>query len=336
MGEDVLSVLEGEPIWVIRMAEDPELRPDLLSGEIRDRCAQAAEKLGEVGKGRVRRALERVLLLDEGRVQRALQLLCDCGVFEQVIPELHATVHFSQEAGRKHKDVWEHTKQVVAQAPPRPAVRWAALLHDIGKVQTRTFGPNGKVQFLGHAEKGAAMFRRISRRLGFPRELGRRVHFLILKHLRANQYTGQWSDSAVRRFYRQAGDYLEDLLDLSRADITTKRKKRKREARGFLDELTQRVAELEREDARLPPLPPGVGNAIMDHFDLKPGPLVGKMRKLLVEAVERGELAPRMEPGEYVDYLEAHRDLWEQGESIERLSDEVGPGNGRGEGGLRE
>ena len=74
------------------------------------------------------------------------------------LPELEATVDFSQEAGRKHKDVWEHTKQVVRQSVPRPAVRWAALLHDIGKVPTRTFTPDGGVHFHRHSEVGARMF----------------------------------------------------------------------------------------------------------------------------------------------------------------------------------
>ena len=102
--------------------------------------------------------------LDEG-----LQWMHDVGLLAVLLPELEATVDFSQEAGRRHKDVWEHTKQVVRQSVPRPAVRWAALLHDIGKVSTREFLPDGRVTFHRHAEVGARMFDPIARRLGFDR-----------------------------------------------------------------------------------------------------------------------------------------------------------------------
>ena len=96
-----------------------------------------------------------------------LQWLHEAGVLQQVVPELDATVNFSQEAGRRHKDVWEHTKQVVMQSPAQPIVRWAALLHDIGKVDTRVMLSEGKVTFHRHAEVGARLFETLARRLGF-------------------------------------------------------------------------------------------------------------------------------------------------------------------------
>jgi poly(A) polymerase len=150
-------------------------------------------------------------------VHVALQWLHDVGAMAKLLPEIEATVDFSQESGRKHKDVWEHTKQVVRQAIPDPAVRWAALLHDIGKVPTRTFTPDGGVHFHGHAEVGARMFDPIARRLAFDRAAKQKVRFLILHHLRANQYAPSWTDSAVRRFDREMGEHLDDLLALSRA-----------------------------------------------------------------------------------------------------------------------
>ena len=123
----------------------------------------------------------------------------------------------------------------VRQAVPRTEVRWAALLHDIGKVKNRRIEPNGEVHFFGHAEVGAAMFDRLQRRVPIFRgeeALARSVRFLILHHLRASQYDGSWTDSAIRRFAKEMGAGLCDLLDLSRADITTKRPERKKKEIG--------------------------------------------------------------------------------------------------------
>ena len=142
----------------------------------------------------------------------------------------------------RHKDVWKHTKQVVRQSVPRIEVRWASLFHDIGKVKTRTISPEGKVHFLGHAEVGARMFDRVDRRLPlFADEptLRSTVRFLILHHLRANQYEASWTDSAVRRFARELGVHLDDLLCLARADITTKRPEKKTHGLGQIAELVR-------------------------------------------------------------------------------------------------
>src|SRR5690606_12988268 len=115
----------------------------------------------------------------------AMQWMRDTGVMVELIPELDATVEFSQEGGRRHKDVWEHTKTVVRQAVPRAEVRWAAVLHDIGKVPTRRFTSEGRVTFHGHAEIGVKMFRRgPAKRIAFPPPVRKRVEELIRYHLR--------------------------------------------------------------------------------------------------------------------------------------------------------
>ncbi len=304
--DDLASILDGQPLWVLLVARDETFAPERLSESLRAQCVSAVQRLDDVDPTEIRQALEEILLLpDPGP---ALQWLCDIGALEKLLPELHATVALSQEAGRRHKDVWAHTKQVVAQAPPRPLLRWAALLHDIGKVETRTFTPDGKVQFLGHAEKGARMFRRIAKRLFFPKPVASKIHFLILKHLRANQYEGQWTDAAVRRFYKDVGEHLDDLLDLSRADITTARPAKKAKALRQLDELAQRIEQLKQQDAKVPPLPSGLGNALMEHFELQPGPKIGVIRRHLEEQVESGTLDAEREAAYYIEYLESCRD----------------------------
>jgi poly(A) polymerase len=220
-----------------------------------------------------------------------------------LLPELEATRDLAQEAGRRHKDVWEHTKLVVRQAVPRPAVRWAALLHDIGKVPTRTFTENG-VHFHGHAEVGARMFDKIVRRIPFERSMRQKIRFLIKHHLRSNQYSESWSDSAVRRFAREMGIHLHDLLDLSRADITSRRPGRRKFLLEQIRELSQRISALQEADAKEPPLPTGVGSAIMAHFGLAPSREVGELKRALERAIESGELEARRENEYYVAWLE--------------------------------
>ncbi|MEO5767220.1 MAG: HD domain-containing protein [Polyangia bacterium] len=268
---------------------------------ITEAAREAAPTLVQVGPDRLRTGIEAVIMsrgLDLG-----LQWMHDSGVLRAVLPELEATVDFSQEAGRRHKDVWEHTKQVVRQSVPTPAVRWAALLHDVGKVPTRVLLPDGRVTFHRHAEIGARMFDPIAKRLGFERPLRQKIRFLILHHLRANAYESSWTDAAVRRFDHEMGGDLDDLLDLSRADVTSRRPGRRQEAVANIHALKERILAIRELDARVPPLPPGLGNAIMEAFALAPSRRIGDIRKLCQDAVERGELEERRDADYYVEYL---------------------------------
>lgn len=232
----------------------------------------------------------------------AMQWLLDVGLMDAILPELAATVAFSQEGGRRHKDVWEHTKAVVRQAVPRPLVRWAAVLHDIGKVPTRRFVGAGKVTFHGHAEEGARMFRRgPARRIAFPPALAAEIEALILHHLRPGHYDGSWTDAAVRRFALEMGPHLRDVLDLSRADITSKRPGKRQRCLALISELARRIEAIQAADARVPPLPPGLGDALMRALELPPGRHIGALRQRLSALCEAGELAPGQPPEVYVD-----------------------------------
>jgi poly(A) polymerase len=129
------------------------------------------------------------------------------------------------------------------------------------------------------------------------------VRFLILHHLRASQYEASWTDSAVRRFAREMGDLLDDLLDLSRADITTKRPEKKRRGLRQISDLAERVRALEEQDAVVPPLPSGIGDAIMQAFCIPPSRRVGEIKKALEAAVEAGEIAPHQGAEVYIAFL---------------------------------
>ncbi|MBL8717002.1 MAG: HDIG domain-containing protein [Myxococcales bacterium] len=256
----------------------------------------------------VRAGLDRVLMGENP--EAGLDALLEGGVLSVLLPEVDALVGFGDGEFR-HKDVWKHTKQVVSQAVPRLEVRWGSLLHDIGKVRTRSITPDGEVHFFGHAEVGARMFDKMNRRIAlFATEeaLREEVRFLILHHLRAAQYDASWTDSAVRRFAKELGEHLEDLLCLSRADITTKRPEKKRRGLRQIDELAERIRSIREEDAKVPPLPKGLGTAVTARFGVPPSPALGAILRGLTAAIEAGELPARQPFDVYLDFLAEHRD----------------------------
>jgi poly(A) polymerase len=265
-------------------------------------CRERVPQLRAAAPRAIVQAMTEVLLHRD--VDVALQWLQEIGFIATFYPELEATRNLKQEPGRHHKDVWEHTKLVVKQAVPRPVVRWAALLHDIGKVPTRTFTDKG-VHFHGHAEVGARMFNKIQDRLPFDRETRRSVRFLIRHHLRSAQYDETWTDSAVRRFYTQMGEHLRDLLDLSRADITSKRPGRRRALLHQISALSQRIEALRAEDAKGPALPKGLGTEIISRFGVAPSKELGDLIKRLTAEVEAGNLERQQSFEYYLDWLES-------------------------------
>jgi len=303
----VRGLIDADPVVMLEIAgaiaNDGEGRfpPENVTTLVAEQHARIAD----ADKARTRAAIESMLM---GRdVDAALEWLHLTGILRLLFPELHATVDLGQETGRQHKDVWAHTKQVVRQTVRRPLVRWAALLHDIGKVPTRTYTPDG-VHFHGHAEVGARMFDKIHTRFAFARDERHTIRFLVKHHLRTNQYSDQWTDSAVRRFHREMGPHMTDLLDLSRADITSKRPGRRKMILEQISALSDRVVVLVEEDAKLPPLPGGVGNAIMTAFEIAPSRLIGDLKRALEGAIERGDLEARREDAYYVAYI-ARQDL---------------------------
>jgi poly(A) polymerase len=268
----------------------------------------SAADLSALGPGDIRPHLDRVLLGEHAG--EGLDSLLATGALDSLLPEVKAMVGFGDGEWR-HKDVWKHTKQVVTQSVPRIEVRYSALFHDIGKVRTRSISPSGEVHFFGHAEVGARMFDKLERRehlFAADETLRDEVRFLVLHHLRASQYDGKWTDSAVRRFAREIGPYLDDLLCLSRADITTKRPEKKRRGIAQIDELGERISALAEEDAVQPLLPTGVGNEIMVVFKLPPSRLIGEIKRALEAAVDAGEIEGRLESAAYVEFVGQHRE----------------------------
>jgi poly(A) polymerase len=236
-----------------------------------------------------------------------LTFLATTGVLAHLWPAGQAMVEFRADQGRyHHKALWPHTLGVVSQAPARVAVRWAALLHDAGKVTTRSADGAGDVHFYGHETVGAGIVDEAARRFRFDKDLHHRVRILVLLHQRPALYEKSWSDGAVRRLIRDAGAGLDDLLDLSRADVTSHRPGVREGVLVRLAELQARTAEIIQKDGRAPLLPKGIGQAIMAHFGIAAGPRIGILKDRLEQAVLDGALPRDGTAEEYLEYLERH------------------------------
>ncbi len=298
---DPEQTLREDPLRVLRVARFVSRFGFRPTDRVRRATTRVASSILDISRERWFVEMNKLLLGDH--VPRALTFLRETRVLGFILPELAATVGFDQTSEYHHKDVWQHTVRVVAQTPHRLAVRWAALLHDVGKVWTREYAPGGKVHFFRHEDMGAMLVEAVAGRFRFPNTLRARVRFLVKHHLRANLYDGSWTESAVRRFNREMGEHLDDLLDLSRADVTSANPQRRKRALSLVEELARRSAEIAEKDSQLPLLPKGLGRLIMDHFGLAPGRRIGDLRDLVEDAILRDELPLGTPADQMVTYL---------------------------------
>lgn len=248
-----------------------------------------APSLARISRERVRDELNKLLTGPEP--SRGVLLLCDLKLAEHSLPELLAMRGMQQEAGR-YKDVFAHTLQVLDRTPPRLGLRWAALLHDVAKPRTLRVQPNGEVHFFGHDRVGERMARKIMLELRQDTHLAEAVAHLVGLHLRANAYEPDWTDGAVRRFVREVGDdALEDLLALSRADVTSARADRRMAIARSVAELEARIRTLREQEDIAKLASPLDGHDLMTLFDRKPGPWIKPIKDHLLELVLDGVLA---------------------------------------------
>ena len=254
-----------------------------------------ADRLEIVSAERIRDEFSRLLL---GRYPRAgLAVLVESGLAAQMLPELPA-LQLEIDEHHRHKDVFEHSLTVLDQAidleddGPDLTLRLAALLHDIGKPRTRRFESGGGVSFHHHEVVGARMTAKRMRALHFPKSEIEDVSRLVELHLRFHGYgTGEWTDSAVRRYVRDAGPLLPRLHKLTRADSTTRNQRRARALQRAYDSLEERIAQLAAE-AELAAIRPELdGNAIMQILAIPPGRAVGEAYQFLLELrLEQGPM----------------------------------------------
>ena len=282
---------DDDPLRMMRAARFAAQLDFTVDDDVIDAMRQQAERLQIVSAERVREELTKIVMSQHPRI--GLTLLVDTGLADYVLPEL-PLLRLEADEHHHHKDVYEHTLTVLEQAmvleqaheptcEPDLTLRLAALLHDIGKPKTRRFEAGGKVSFHHHEVVGARMTKKRMQALRFPNDLTDDVALLVELHLRFHGYgTGEWTDSAVRRYVRDAGDQIVRLHKLTRADSTTRNRKRALALQHAYDHLEERIAKLSEEEELAAIRPDLDGKQIMRILDIPPGPVVGEAYDFLL------------------------------------------------------
>jgi poly(A) polymerase len=282
-----------DPLRMLRAARfiaGYDLRPD---DDLVAAVRALHDRLEIVSAERIRDELDRLVVVE--RPGSGLRFLVETGLAAEFLPELPALA-LAEDPLHRHKDVLAHTVAVVERARPDRILRLAALFHDVGKPKTRSFEPGGKVTFHHHEVVGARMTRERMSALRYPTDDIEQVSRLVELHLRFHGYDdagdGGWTDSAVRRYARDAGPLLLGKLnELTRADCTTRNRRKAAELAARMDRLQARIAALEEAEELASLRPDLDGNEVMELLGIGPGPDVGKAMAFLKELrIEHGPL----------------------------------------------
>src|SRR5689334_7419950 len=287
-----------DPLRILRAARFAAKLGFAVAPEVRAAMTEQAGRLEIVSTERITSELTKLMLTPDPAL--GIDVLVQTGVADEVLPEV-SRLRMEADEHHRHKDVYQHSLTVLRQAialEPRYGldgdltVRLAALLHDIGKPKTRTLLPDGRVAFHLHEVKGANMTKRRLTALRFPNDVIRDVSRLVELHLRFHGYgDGEWTDSAVRRYVRDAGPLLTRLHVLTRADCTTRNQAKAARLSRAYDGLEQRIAELSEQEELARLRPELDGNDIMRILGVPPGPVVGRAHRYLLELrINQGEL----------------------------------------------
>ena len=276
---------------------------------------EMASRIEIISAERIRDELSKLLLAPNPRA--GLQLLVETGIAEIILPEI-PKLKLELDEHHRHKDVFEHSLIVLEQAialekshepnfEPDLVLRLAALLHDIGKPKTRKFETGGGVSFHHHEVVGAKLAKKRMTALRFSNDEIESVYRLIELHLRFHGYgSGEWTDSAVRRYVRDAGDQLARLHKLTRADCTTRNKKKADNLARTYDSLEERIQHLQAQEELNSIRPTLDGQQIMKLLGIKPGPMVGKAYNFLLELrLDRGPMDEATATAELMKWWEA-------------------------------
>jgi len=268
-----------DPLRMLRLFRFVSTLGFTASEEALRAVVRLKERLQIVSVERIRNEFDKLMVGED--VVVALGALVDSGLANEFIPELPALA-VEQDPIHKHKDVLAHTIAVVDNVNPRLRLRLAALFHDIGKPATREFNKGG-VSFHHHEVVGARMTRSRMNDLRYPKDMIKETSQLVFLHMRPHTYKMGWTDSAVRRYVRDAGPLLEDLNELVRCDVTTRNERRARAISNRIDDLEVRIAELAEKEELDKLRPPIDGNDVMKYLGLKPSRQVGEIMDMLLE-----------------------------------------------------
>ena len=291
------SSFSDDPLRMMRAARFVAQLDFTVDPEIVEAINKMSDRLSIISAERVRDEFTKTLMSTNPRL--GLRLLVDTGLASSFLPEL-PKLKLEIDEHHHHKDVYEHTLTVLEQAisledrlgGPNLVIRLAALLHDIGKPRTRELIPGGGVSFHHHEVVGAKMCKKRLKELRFDSKTVDDVSTLVFLHLRFHGYgSGEWTDSAVRRYIRDAGELLVHLHVLTRADCTTRNKRKADQLAATYDSLEARIESLMQEEELNKIRPDLDGQQIMELLGIKPSRLVGEAYEFLLELrMERGPL----------------------------------------------
>ncbi len=284
-----------DPLRMLRAARFVSQLGFELAPRVREAIVAMAPEIDRITAERVRTELDK--LIGGEYPTEGIDIMCETGLAERVLPEVPA-MKLEIDEHHQHKDVYQHSLTVLRQAidqehgDPDLVLRWAALLHDIGKPPTKRNESGGGVSFHHHEVVGAKMVRKRMRELKYPKQFTEDVARLVYLHLRFHGYgKGQWTDSAVRRYVTDGGELLPRLHKLVRADCTTRNKRRAAALRATYDDLETRIERIQQQEDLARVRPDLDGNAIMELLGLEPGPQVGRAWRHLKELrLDRGPM----------------------------------------------
>jgi poly(A) polymerase len=301
-----------DPLRMLRAARFTSQLGFSIAPRVRAGIEQMAPQLRRITAERVAAELDKLVLGDHPVA--GIEVMVDTGVGDVVLPEIGA-MRLAIDEHHQHKDVYRHSLTVLRQAigleeeGPDLVLRWAALLHDIGKPATRKHEPDGGVSFHHHEVVGAKMARQRLRALKYSNQMVDDVSQLVFLHLRFHGYgDGRWTDSAVRRYVTDAGPLLPRLHKLVRADCTTRNKRRAARLQAAYDDLERRIAELAAKEDLQRVRPDLDGNEIMELLGIPAGPEVGEAWRYMKELrLERGPLSKDEATAELLAWWNARR-----------------------------
>lgn len=311
-----------DPLRMLRAARFESQLGFAVAPRVEAAMAEMADQISRITAERVHAELDKLML--GAAPWDGMDLLVNTGLAGYVFPEI-PQLRLAPDEHLQHKDVYAHSMTVLKQAMdqeqdgPDLVLRWAALLHDVGKPDTRAAKPGGGVTFYQHEVVGAKLVRRRLRELKYSKQMVKDISQLVYLHMRFHGYSdGQWTDSAVRRYVTDAGELLPRLNKLVRADCTTRNRKKAARLGRACDSLEERIEQLAKQEDLAKVRPAVDGNRIMEILGLKPGKEVGQAWAFLKDLrLERGPMEPEEAEAELLRWW-AQRDPRQPGADAAR------------------